>query len=172
MRAILSPALLALALSACSADSTGGPSATAAFARDGQTDPTTVVLSIDGTLETTESGMPQPGTPIVVRTLNGTGIATHLGRFTLSGTFTLNLATATGAGTSVYTAANGDQLYVSVTGSAVVGGGFAVVTESVTVTGGTGRFENATGTLTVIRRVTQATGMATGTIEGTVTLPR
>ncbi|MES3035175.1 MAG: hypothetical protein V4813_14355 [Gemmatimonadota bacterium] len=126
--------------------------------------------TIHGTLNAAEVGAPQPGSPIIVRRIDGEGIATHLGRFTVAGTFTLNLITATGAGTAIYTAANGDMLSATVSGSAVLASGIATVTETVTVTGGTGRFAGATGTLTVVRRVTQATGLSTGVMDGTITL--
>jgi hypothetical protein len=42
----------------------------------------------------------------------------------------------------------------------------------VTITDGTGRFAGAAGTLTVVRRVVQATGVSSGTVEGTITLPK
>jgi hypothetical protein len=104
--------------------------------------------------------------------LEGGGTASHLGRFTLVADFTLNLAAATASGSLTLTAANGDVLTGTSTGRAVVGGGIAAVTETVTVTGGTGRFTGAAGTLTVVRRVVQATGVSSGTLEGTITLPK
>ena len=172
MRTPIAPAaLLALALAAC--DATPGPRAPSAPAvvRGDQADADARTKHVHGTLAATEWGVPQPGSPILVRHLEGEGIASHLGRFTTTGVLTLNLATATGTGTVSYTAANGDMLTGTAIGQAVLGGGFAVVTETVTITGGTGRFDGATGTLTVVRRVVQATGVSTGTIDGTITLP-
>ena len=168
-----SAALIALALTACGTDATRdpvGPSAPV-HARGDQVDADTKSKHIHGTIEATETGAPQPGTPIVVRRLEGEGTASHLGRFTTVGIITLNLATASGTGTVTYTAANGDMLTGTATGQAVVGGGFADVTETVTITGGTGRFAGAAGTFTVVRRVVQATGVSSGTIDGTITLP-
>ena len=75
-------------------------------------------------------------------TASATGQATHLGRFTRTETVVLNLANGTFAGTLVFTAANGDQLYAD------VAGGFTSPTTAVgtyTFTGGTGRFQNASG---------------------------
>ena len=165
-------ALLVLALAACGTDATPGPIApSAAVARGDQADAGTRTKQVHGTLDATEWGAPQPGNPIVVRHLEGEGIASHLGRFTTVGVLTLNLATASGTGTVTYTAANGDMLTGTATGQAVVGGGFATVTETVTITGGTGRFDGATGTFTVVRRIVQATGVSSGTIDGTITLP-
>ena len=170
----ISAVLLALAVVGCSPDADRNPLAPAepSLARGGHADAATHAKRIHGTLDARETGTPQPGTPIVVRHLEGEGTASHLGRFTVVADFTLNLATASGGGTATYTAANGDVLTATVTGQAVVGGGMAVVTETVTITGGTGRFAGATGTLTVVRRVVQATGVSSGTIEGTITVPK
>ena len=73
---------------------------------------------------------------------SATGKATHLGRFTRTETLLLNPITGTFAGTIEFTAANGDQLYAD------VAGGFISPTTAVgtyTFTGGTGRFEDASG---------------------------
>jgi hypothetical protein len=42
------------------------------------------------------------------------------------------------------------------------------VVEVYTITGGTGRFADATGTFTLENTVTQATGVSTGTFSGTI----
>lgn len=175
MRTLSAPAaLLALALTACSTDATRDPVAPSVLVLDraDDADAHTKSMHIQGTMEATESGTPQPGNPIVLRRLEGQGNASHLGRFTTVANITLNLATATGSGTVTYTAANGDMLSGTAVGQAVIGAGFATVTETVTITGGTGRFAGATGTFTVVRRIVQATGISSGTIDGTVTLPR
>jgi hypothetical protein len=177
MRASITSALLLafpLALVGCAPEPMVAPldGSPSLLAQRGDPDDHASTKRIHGTLEATESGTPSPGTPVVVRRLEGWGTASHLGRFTVVGDITLNLATATGSGSGTYTAANGDVLSVTSVGQAVVAAGFATVTETVTITGGTGRFAGATGTLTVVRRVTQATGRSTGTIDGTVTLAR
>lgn len=176
---VLFAAVAGLALVGCSGDSTviapdlGAPTATTSMsAGNSHANNESRSIHIVGVLTATEAGTPQPGTPIVVRHLEGEGTASHLGRFTVVGDFTLNLATASGGGTTTYTAANGDILTATTTGQAVVGQGTAVVTETVTITGGTGRFEGATGTLTVVRRIVQATGVSTGTMDGTITIPK
>lgn len=71
-----------------------------------------------------------------------TGTATHLGKFTREERLFLN-ADGTFTGTMVFTAANGDQLWVE------FAGGFVSPTTAVgsyTFVGGTGRFWDATGT--------------------------
>lgn len=177
MRAPTAPAVLlalTVAVAGCSPDGVGNPLAPSApsLSVGGRAETATKSKRIHGVLEAFEAGTPQPGTPIVVRHLEGQGTASHLGRFTVIADFTLNLATASGGGTATFTAANGDVLTATVTGRAVLAAGIATVTEVVTITGGTGRFAGATGTLAVVRRVVQATGISTGTIDGEITLPK
>ena len=86
------------------------------------------------------SATPTPA-GVVVKTL-AEGYATHLGRFTREEDLVLNPTTGSIAGTLVFTAANGDEL------SALVAAQFTSPTNVVgtmTFTGGTGRFKNATG---------------------------
>ena len=78
----------------------------------------------------------------VVLTVLAEGNATHLGRFTREETILFNPATGALTGLIVFTAANGDQLF------GTVGGGFVSPTSATgtyTLTGGTGRFQNASG---------------------------
>jgi VCBS repeat-containing protein len=77
------------------------------------------------------------------------GVSSVLGTYTvhLQGQATLAAdGTVAGIGTATIVAANGDQL----TGDFTVTGDGQTQTVVVTITGGTGRFKNATGTLTVI----------------------
>lgn len=181
MRAPIAPALLrSLALfasGACSPGAAPGPVApsTPSLVSRGAADAADAAMKskhVHGTLEAMEAGALQPGTTLVVRRLVGEGTASHLGRFTVAGSFTRNLATATGGGSATYTAANGDAFTGTVTGRAVVAAGIATVTEAVAITGGTGRFAGAAGTLTVVRRVVHATAALAGTIDGTITLSK
>ena len=59
---------------------------------------------------------PPPGTLLVDG--NGKGIATHLGRFTLAWSVTVNLANGTGTGSAQLIAANGDIIYTTLVGQA------------------------------------------------------
>jgi hypothetical protein len=101
-----------------------------------------------------------------------TGNATHLGRFTLRGPHRVNLATipVTAIGTFEFTAADGDTLRASFTGlgtPTATPGVFSIV-ETATVTGGTGRFANATGSF-IVERVVDLIGLTTsGSFEGTI----
>jgi hypothetical protein len=78
----------------------------------------------------------------VVLTVLANGNATHLGQFSREEVVLFNPVTGTLAGAVVFTAANGDQLV------GLVAGGFispSTATGTYTLTGGTGRFANASG---------------------------
>ncbi|MGD8329209.1 MAG: hypothetical protein PVJ49_07205 [Acidobacteriota bacterium] len=88
-------------------------------------------------------------TPSMDGTLNvsGTGEATHLGHYVVSGTQVFQLGLPpTFVGDITMTAANGDELYITVTG--VLTGFFPnpAGNGQYEITGGTGRFEGASGT--------------------------
>ena len=103
----------------------------------------------------------------------GTGNASHLGRFTWEFPHVVNQALRVGSGTYVFMAANGDTLTVQVTGTAtLLAPGVLATTESGPITGGTGRFAGATGTITTQRTFFMALGTTTGTFEGTISTPR
>ena len=98
-----------------------------------------------------------------LRHLDGTGSATHLGRFTLSADFTVITATGNATGTAIWTAANGDQLRVSVVGHGdIVVFPTVTITETHTITGGTGRFADASGAITIERSVNILSGVSSG----------
>ena len=75
-----------------------------------------------------------------VITAIGQGEATQLGKFTREEVITLNDGTATG--TIVFTAADGSQLFCEFVGAFT---SVATVAGEYTFTGGTGRFDGATG---------------------------
>lgn len=108
---------------------------------------------------------------------NGGGIATHLGKFTANVTAIVDFATSTSTGTFSFTAANGDQLSGTIVGVGVLVGPFlAKITEVATIVGGTGRFEGATGTFTMVRfdtfDPTTGGGSGSGTFEGHINIER
>ena len=107
-------------------------------------------------------------------TATGTGEATHLGRYTVSYEVEVDLPTGSGTGLSAqYVAANGDTLFAEGSGQATPTDDptVFVVVETFTITGGTGRFDGATGNFTEERRVNIVTGVTSGTISGTIGLP-
>jgi hypothetical protein len=100
---------------------------------------------------------------------NWSGVATHLGRFTVESHHTVIIATRTAMGTFTFTAANGDTVTASFTGQATPTANPDVlsVVEFGTITGGTGRFAGATGSFTVRRLLAQGStfGFFTGSIS-------
>ena len=83
---------------------------------------------------------------------SGTGVAEHLGNVTWSSSEVVNFCAEGGpsvAGTIVITAANGDQLTESYSTTLTIDGTTLTATGPYRVTGGTGRFSDATGSGTI-----------------------
>ena len=120
--------------------------------------------SFDGTQTVT------PGTPpFVTVQMRAEGEGSHVGRFEIALPHTVNFATATATGICTIVAADGSTLVASFTGRAQVGPIVSIV-EQATMTGGTGRFADASGTFTIRRTFNPATGQTSGEFEGTLTL--
>jgi hypothetical protein len=102
---------------------------------------------------------------------SGTGIATHLGRFTVTWEATVNLVDGSGSGSSHFIAANGDSIFTEGTGQAEPTDtpGVLRIVEIGTITGGTGRFEGATGSFT-LERLLDPTGFTSGSFDGTIVM--
>ena len=129
-------------------------------------------VPFSGSLQAHEAVVSQgPGT--FVTDGSGGGIATHLGRFTLTWEFTVILADGTGSGPVRYIAANGDQVFMTAVGQSEPTGtpGVFRITEIQIITGGTGRFAGAKGSFTVERLVDLTTGFTSGSFHGTITSP-
>jgi hypothetical protein len=111
--------------------------------------------------------------PVVAVRIEATGTATYLGRFTLVAPHTVNQATLSAVGTYLITAANGDTITADLAGTAVMVSppNVIAITETATVTGGTGRFAGATGSIEVKRMFDRSTGVTTGTLEGWISKP-
>jgi hypothetical protein len=120
---------------------------------------------------TTNAVETSQGFPIVRVDRNGTGTATYLGKYTSQVILDVDvLATPpTATGDATFTAANGDTLTTTVVGhSSLLTPGVLSIVEDYTITSGTGRFADATGTFTGQIIVTQATGVSTGTFSGVI----
>jgi len=120
-----------------------------------------------GTVNADETVVPSPPTASLTR--DGTGTATYLGRYTEHIVMTINLPTLASTGTATFTAANGDTLTATVIGQATRTGPTTLsIVEVYTITGGTGRFSDATGNFTLHSTVDQTTGLSSGTFSGAV----
>jgi hypothetical protein len=124
-----------------------------------------------GSLEGSATVTPLGG-PMVAVQIDASGTATYLGRFELQAPHVVNQATLTGVGTYLLTAANGDTITADLAGTArmVEPPNVIAITETATVTGGTGRFAGATGSIQVERVFNRATGVTTGTLEGWISI--
>lgn len=99
----------------------------------------------------------------------GRGNATHLGRYTEAGSVSF---TPTGdpavfqiAGSIVYTAANGDQLFATFTGT--LNGATGTISATLTYNGGTARFAAATGSALLSGQM-GPDGIISVSVDGTI----
>ena len=108
-----------------------------------------VEMPIKGAYHTTAQILSGP--PMMSQQITGIGQSSHLGRGSFVAYSTVNFTTPPPfylGGTAVFTAANGDEFYTTFTGTATpTGTGSNEVEMHHTITGGTGRFENASGTI-------------------------
>jgi hypothetical protein len=125
-------------------------------------------VPIKGTIQAVESSDVQFPTLFVEG--SGSGNATHLGHYTVTYEFEVDIPTLTGIGTFHFIAANGDSLFTDVTGQAFPTDDpdvlFGVTMH--TVVGGTGRFDGATGEFIEIVLVNAVTGVRSGSLDGTI----
>ena len=134
---------------------------------------TTTPFSSDFTAQASFAETPVPG--VLSVTTSGAGHASHLGRITLSTTETLDFVTTPGTlvirdGRLVMVAANGDELYWSYegTGSLPDEDGDSSLTGTFVITGGTGRFSDATGGGTFEGSGNAVTGVASLSYRGAI----
>lgn len=120
--------------------------------------------SFEGT-QTVTAGTP----PFATVQMQGEGTGSHIGRFTIALPHTVNFATSSATGTATIIAADGSRIVASFTGQAQLGAVVSIV-EHATITSGTGRFADASGSFTIRRTFNQAAGTTAGTFEGTLSL--
>src|SRR5919109_2298120 len=108
--------------------------------------------------------------PTLSVTRDGTGTATYLGKFTEHITLQVDIPTSHATGIATFTAANGDTLTATVDGQATptTTPGVVSIVERYTITGGTGRFADATGSFTLEATLSQTAGVSSGTLSGTI----
>jgi hypothetical protein len=101
---------------------------------------------------------------------SGSGVATQLGRFTVTYEVEVNLDTFFGVGSAEYVAANGDRIFTEGHGQGTVPteDGTSFIVEANIITGGTGRFEGTTGQFILVRVINVFTGVTSGVFGGTI----
>ena len=101
---------------------------------------------------------------------SGSGNATHLGCFTLAYEVEVDLLTHSTFGSSVFTAANGDNVFTDIIGlgTPTENPDVRFVVEVHTITGGTGRFAGATGGFIRTSFLNLVTGLTSGSFDGTI----
>jgi hypothetical protein len=107
-------------------------------------------------------------------TANGSGEANELGQFTASYQMEANMLDMSVTESIYFAGANGDSLQATAVGQAFedrTPGMFQVI-EICTITGGTGRFEGASGTLTMKRLLSIDASVASSSFEGYILLPQ
>jgi hypothetical protein len=164
--AISSVALLGSAIVACTDPSPTSPVASArsvVLQRSGTARPLT------GSCTLTFTPSPPPPPAVVHQTDVGTCQLSHLGLTNFYGEQDIDRVAGTQSGWRTFTAANGDQLYVTHVGtSAPAGPGLVSFVAQMTITGGTGRFAGASGTARAIGLANLITRTTTATFDGTI----
>ena len=122
-----------------------------------------------GSIQGVEIDVVQPPATLLVDG-SGTGIATHLGRFTATYEVTVDLSDGSGIGSLQFIAANGDSIFTELLGQGTPTEtpGINRIVEINTITGGTGRFAGATGSFIVERLIDLTTGVSFGSFSGTI----
>jgi hypothetical protein len=107
----------------------------------------------------------------------GSGTASYIGAFTYTEKFTIDLVTGLSSGSCQIIAANGDVIKASSVGRALPDGvpvGSHLI-QLLTITGGTGRFQGASGGFTMDRFLDDsnvpAFDLGFGTFTGTISTP-
>ena len=121
------------------------------------------------TAETTFEVVPPFPPPTVNLAIEGSGRSSPFGQFTFSGTSAIDAVTGEVAGINVITYHNGDELHWTNTGVSVQDpSGTAVVDGEFTIAGGTGRFENASGSGTIVITAELAAGTSEFEMDGVI----
>ena len=107
---------------------------------------------------------------------SGSGNVTHLGRFTQTSEFEVDLLTFAASGSAHFIAANEDSIFTDIIylGTPTPTGDPDVicVVGMHTITGGTGRFAGATGSFIEERLVNTVTGVTSSSLEGAIVIDK
>ena len=128
-------------------------------------------LSFNGTAQSMETYVTVYPTMSV--TASGSGNATQLGQFTINYEVQVNFMDLSATESARFVGTNGDSLNVEAVGRAAENRtpGMLSLVEIYKITGGTGRFTGASGTITLNRVFSVTTGAAASTFEGYILMP-
>ena len=128
-------------------------------------------LPITGTIQSNETYVTV--FPTMSVTASGTGDATQLGKFTVRYHTEISLLDLSLIESARFVGTNGDTLSAEAIGQATENRtpGMLNLVEIYRITGGTGRFAGASGTITLNRLVSVTTGAAASTFEGYILIP-
>jgi hypothetical protein len=141
LRSIVAPSLAVMMLAGCASDQLAGTGeiAAASSAKVDAGKP----FKADCNLQATITGFTATG---FTQTVTGECQVSHLGRSSFYGLDVIEFA-GTYRMEAVITAANGDEVRATITGNATLTQTGAILAGAAEVTGGTGRFTNASGNL-------------------------
>ena len=152
------------------------PLARTAFAAPARKAPSQVMtnvtrLPIKGTIQSNETYVTV--FPTMSVTASGTGDATQLGKFTLRYHTEISLLDLSLIESAQLMGANGNSLNAEAVGQASENRtpNMLNLVEIYTITGGTGQFSGASGTITLNRLVSLTTGVTASTFEGYILIP-
>ncbi|HKG54758.1 MAG TPA: hypothetical protein VKB04_10905 [Anaerolineales bacterium] len=135
--------------------------------------PTEIMVRVPfkGTLQSTE--IYGNSLRIMSVSANGSGNATQIGQFTIRYQSEVNLLDLSAIETAQFMGTDGDSLQARGIGQVTENrtpGMFNLI-EIYTITGGTGRFAGASGTVTLNRLISITTGATSSTFEGYILMP-
>lgn len=135
---------------------------------------TQLPFKVKGTLQFNETYVIEYPTMSV--SASGLGEATQLGKFTVTYQGKVNRLDFSGTHSIHFVAENGESLYAEGVSQAIETGISNVfnMVEIYKITGGTGWFNNASGTITVhrvVNMINKTQGYTSGTFEGSILIP-
>jgi hypothetical protein len=128
-------------------------------------------LPFMGTVQSTETSVTV--FPTMSVTGSGSGNATQLGSFTINYQVEINLLDLSAIESAEFNGTKGDSIRAEAVGQATENRtpGMLNVVDIYKITGGTGRFNGASGTITLNRLVSVTTGATSSTFEGYILMP-
>ena len=169
---IASVALLASALAACADSGSTSPASSAANSpRSADLQRSGTSRPFSGSCTLTFNAPPFPLPAIHHQIDTGPCLFTHLGRTELYGELDIDFAAGTQSGWRTLTAANGDELHLTVSGRNGAGavGGMVSIDAQFVIVGGTGRFAGATGSGRATGVANLMTRTTTAAMTGSIT---